>query len=353
MEIFQESNRRWNSAAGRLRLRELARGEETLAGLNGAVRLAESELQLLARSLAARRKTRPRSAALDPAQWARSIAMELDYLRRLEVDRALAVDRFDARGFRGNRQHLERLLQSMGSPSSQTPWNRWRRRERHVRPDLRGARLTGLDLRWLNLNRIRLEGGDLSGSVLRVCNLAGADLRRVHMRHTDLSHASLRSASLRDATIEASFLVDTDLSAADLRGATLIECLLNRANLDSVKLKGAVVWGIGAWDLENAGAARHQCQVVVGGDLDPDDYDPRALRKRAQSVTVDNLETAHVIELLANNDTIGDVLRAAASRLVLVLGRFEGAQGHVLDALKAELPKVRIRADQVRLRPGA
>jgi hypothetical protein len=77
---------------------------------------------------------------------------------------------------------------------------------------------------------------------------------------------------------------------------------------------------------------------VVGGDLDPNDYDVRDLRKPGQSLPVDNIECAHVIEMLANNDKIGEILRLASRRLVLLLGRFEGEQSLVLDALKDALP---------------
>ena len=326
----------WNSPQGRRLLRQIESGARTLASTARTLGLPEWQSALIARTLVARRRSPELRRRVGANEWSRSLAFELDDLQRIAEEREFAVKHFNPAGFVGKRSHLDLLLSSVGSPVEQNPWNNWRRRHSGIRPDLRGARLTGLDLRGLNLNRVRLNRGDLSGSQLRLCNLAGADLQFVHMRHTDLSHASLRSAKLNQATIEASLLVDTDLSGADLRDAVIIECLLNRANLRDVKLTRAMIWGVGAWDLQNTDNARHGCNVVVGGDLDPNDY---SISKPGEILPVDNIECAHVIELLANNEKIGEILRLASSRLVLLLGRFEGDQAVVLDALKDALPK--------------
>ena len=325
----------WNSPPGRRLLREIESGARALATTAPKLELPEWQQALIAKTLRARRGSAALRRRVSAVQWARSIAYELDALTRIAEERKFAVKHFNPKGFVGNRSHLDLLLSSVGSPVQQNPWNAWRRQRPNIRPDLRGARLTGLDLRNLNLSRIRLSHGDLSGSQLRLCNVADADLQFVHMRHTDLSHASLRYAKLNHATIEASLLVDTNLFHADLRGAAIIECLLNRADLQDVKLEGAMVWGVGAWDLKNTDNARHGCNVVVGGDLDPNDY---SIRNPGQSLPVDNIECAHVIELLANNEKIGQILRLASSRLVLLLGRFTGEHGAVLDALKEALP---------------
>lgn len=329
----------WNSPRGRRLLREIESGARSLATTARTLGLPEWQQDLVSKSLRVRRRSAALRRRVDAKRWSRSLAFELDELTRIAEEREFAVKRFNPSGFVGKLPHLNRLLSSISSPTLRNPWNQWRQRHSNIRPDLRGAKLTGLDMRGLNLNRIRLNGGDLSGSQLRLCNLAGADLRSVHMRHTDLSHASLRNARLNQAIIEASLLVDANLSGADLREAVMIECLLNRADLHNVKLAGSTVWGVGAWDLKNTDDANHRSNVVVGRDLDPNDYTIRDLRKPGQSLPVDNIECAHVIEMLANNEKIGEILRLASRRLVLLLGRFEGEQGLVLDALKDELPK--------------
>ncbi len=66
---------------------------------------------------------------------------------------------------------------------------------------LRGADLSGLDLRWLylqeaDLSQVNLQGANLKGANLRKVNLQGADLRGA-----DLSGANLKDVDLRGADL--------------------------------------------------------------------------------------------------------------------------------------------------------
>lgn len=328
----------WDTSDGRRSLREIESGQTSLASVAKRLELPEWEAHLIAKLLRWRRRHRKQGqSGLSAVAWARSVARELDILHVEEARRQFAVAHFDKKGFRGKREHLDLLLASIGNPTEDSPWNRWRRRDPGMRPDLRGARLTGLDLRGLRLHDVWLEGGDLSGSQLRLCNLNFADLRGVQMRHTDLSYASLVHAKLNKAVIIESLLVDADLGSADLRKAVLIGCLLNRARLCDAKLRDAIVWGVGAWDISTS-PEKHSCLVVVGGDLDPADFSVSQLRRKGQSLRVDNIEMAHFVELIADNEKIGAVLSAAARRLVLLLGRFQGEHAGILKALRRELP---------------
>jgi len=328
---------KWDSAAGRRLLRDIASGKLSVRAAARKTALEADEIGEISRSL---RRVRPKPRkwkAADVKWWSRSIATELDHMRDVRRQRELALERFEQKGFHGNEKHLRLLLESVADQSDSTPWNRWRQRHPRVRPDLRGARLTGLDLRFMNLRKVRFIGGDLSGSILRMTHLEGADLRRVHMRHTDLSFALLHGADMRQAVLEETLLATAELNGADLRGAALIGCMMNGAILYGVKLKDAVVWGTAIW---HASADERSEEFFVSNqELDPIDYDLNWVKKPGNHLKLDKLELAHFLALVSDNDKIGELLRAAATRLVLLLGRFTGDQAEVLDQLRKVLPR--------------
>ncbi len=66
---------------------------------------------------------------------------------------------------------------------------------------LRGANLSGADLRWLylqeaDLTQANLQGANLKGTNLRKANLQGADLRGANLSRTNLEDVDLRGADL-------------------------------------------------------------------------------------------------------------------------------------------------------------
>ena len=101
------------------------------------------------------------------------------------------------------------LLIAAGIPAEQLPV------EWEPGINLRGADLSGADLRGAHLRRADLSGADLSGAHLRRADLRGADLRGAHLSGADLRWADLSGA---------------DLSGADLRGADLRWADLSRAS---------------------------------------------------------------------------------------------------------------------------
>jgi uncharacterized protein YjbI with pentapeptide repeats len=69
-------------------------------------------------------------------------------------------------------------------------------RESGLRPDLRGAVLSGADLSEADLRGAKLSWADLSEADLRGADLSGANLRKTNLRGADLSEANLRGADL-------------------------------------------------------------------------------------------------------------------------------------------------------------
>src|SRR5205807_2307589 len=70
-------------------------------------------------------------------------------------------------------------------------WNRWRQENSDTRPELVGARLSGMNLQRVDLREANLSKANLSKADLSAANLSMADLS-----NADLSGADLRRANL-------------------------------------------------------------------------------------------------------------------------------------------------------------
>lgn len=122
-----------------------------------------------------------------------------------------------------NPDHVKRLKES-----TIEEWNKWRKDNPDIIPDLSGADLSGADLREKNL---------------RLVNLRYAHLRYAHLKGADLEGADLRGAYLMDAHLEGADLRYVDLRHADLRGAHLMDAHLMGAHLEGASLEGANLKG--------------------------------------------------------------------------------------------------------------
>ena len=122
-----------------------------------------------------------------------------------------------------NWEHLEIL--NKGVPA----WNRWRKENPAIRPELGEANLRGAELTEVDFSR-----ADLSDTVLRFAKLSEANLSATNLREANLREAELSGASLLKAD-----LVDADLAGADLRGAKFNEAVLCWANLSEADLSSA------------------------------------------------------------------------------------------------------------------
>ncbi len=99
-----------------------------------------------------------------------------------------------------NEEHLVKLTEGVNV------WNEWRKNSPDIRPDLRGAKLKGVNLRGAELKGVNLQGaqlqeanfrwGQLQGANLCGANLQGADLRDVE----GLTKGQIESARIDDKT---------------------------------------------------------------------------------------------------------------------------------------------------------
>ncbi len=231
-----------------------------------------------------------------------------------------------------NPEHLAKLKEGVER------WDQWRIQNPGIRPDLRGADLTGARLRGnlikdridskykktanfreTDFNGARLEGADLFWANLQGTDLSNADLTSAYCMMTDFSNANLSGAKLWRANLRGASLRGASLSEADLREAILVETNLEKANLT-----GCNVYGISVWNVCLEQAIQSNL-VITKWDESP--------------IQVDNLEVAQFIYLLLNNEKIRSVIDTITSKVVLILGRFTPERKVVLDAIRDELRK--------------
>lgn len=150
-------------------------------------------------------------------------------------------------------------------------WNRWRRENPEICPDLSesalwqgGARvLPGIDFRWCNLNKTNLSrvnlraanlqgveawdadffGADLQDAILAQATLIRArfrgSLQGAILNNANLSGAVMNNCNLRAADLTATNLTIASLDECDLSGADLTHPFANGASFDRSNLSGA------------------------------------------------------------------------------------------------------------------
>lgn len=100
---------------------------------------------------------------------------------------------------------------------------------------VKGARLIGSNLRYMQGYRAFLVKADLEDADLQKANLVEADLKLAHLKSANLQHANLEKADLRRAVLE----------GADLSGAKLLAAKLNGADLELANFEKAdLTWAV-------------------------------------------------------------------------------------------------------------
>jgi len=214
-------------------------------------------------------------------------------------------------------EHLDFL--KLGTPA----WNRWRKQNALIVPDLSSA----------HLQTVRLPGADLSGARCALtyfgdadfagANLSGADLSEAYLRNARLQHAMLENATLvevelggadlssarmagadlRSARLRGANLTNTDLRGAKLSRADLREAIAVGTNLEGADLTGSQVYGVAAWNVELRGAVQRDLLITPEGE---------------HAITTDNLAIAQFLYLLLHNERIRDVIETVGRKAVLI-----------------------------------
>jgi hypothetical protein len=136
-----------------------------------------------------------------------------------------------------NEEHLARLKDAM-ERNDIAGWNKWRKKNIHVKPYLYGAMLSAADL-----SNADLSGAALVCADLRDADLSGADLTHAELNGVAMNGANLYCAQLCHADLSDAILIGTNLGHADLSRADLSRCFLSDAVLSGANLRGAILSG--------------------------------------------------------------------------------------------------------------
>jgi len=173
-------------------------------------------------------------------------------------------------------------------------WNKWRKENPNIRPNLNQARLDDINLNRANLCNAIMNDIQLNRAVLQWTNLSKADLSNSWLMNANLSEANLRGANLVAATLFGADLAGTDLfqgilrstnlrtanlfctklQQADLTRCDLHYCNLSMSDLTGAKLTGAKLYGTARddWIIKDI-----QCEYVYwdwfGRQRSPKDRD--------------------------------------------------------------------------------
>ena len=192
-------------------------------------------------------------------------------------------------------------------------WNKWRKENQFLRPDLRGAKLSKAILNEANLMDADLGEMDLSGaqlidanffeSFLNNTNFHKAELSNADLRLTTLEGADLREANLNAANLAGADLTGADLSNSDLTGASLVGAVVNKT-----RISGSRIYGTSVWDLR--GEFEDQKNLVISPKLSPD-------------ITVDNIKVAQFIYMFPNLTSleIREIINRITSKSSLIPGQ--------------------------------
>ena len=223
-----------------------------------------------------------------------------------------------------NKGHLARLKQGVAA------WNKWRKANPEIRPDLTEADLSKANLRKANLSRANfsvanlsatnLAGANLSGANLPVADLSGANLSGADLSGATLIHATLSEANLCLAILHEVNFTGANLQAADLEGAGLIGANLSEANLSKANLRQAtLVYQVNLFKATLSGADLSRA-ILIGANLNSADLVEATLS--GADLSGAKLSRANLSRAaLRNADLSGAILEEAS----LVQTNLEGA----------------------------
>ena len=123
-----------------------------------------------------------------------------------------------------NEEHLKIIAQGV------VVWNKWRKTNPEIRPDL-----YGVDLRGLELSEADFSYTELGDAYLLATNLSRASLLAAKLSHAYLVGANLSGAILCEAFLVGAILQNADLREADLSYASVGYTIFPDADLSTVK----------------------------------------------------------------------------------------------------------------------
>ncbi len=269
-----------------------------------------------------------------------------------------------------SRPHAKTLLEALDA-NEPGRWNRWRKANKSIRPDLRDVELSGRFLSCLDLRNTRLDGAmlnrvdlhmsDLSGASLKNADLSSSDFFKARCRETNftgakLDFARLESADLSGAKFRESELRSANLMNANLTNASFIDAYLPGAKLDRANLKGTLFryCDLGYASFMNAklsGARITKCtaryvnakRIEIGPDVTQKDLNLGNVLSSVygglymRDINVDDLRAASFVGELEKPEALTHLINAGSKYMVLILGSFDRKSRKILAAIEANL----------------
>jgi uncharacterized protein YjbI with pentapeptide repeats len=124
-------------------------------------------------------------------------------------------------------------------------WNRWRKANPAIWPDLPKVQLPaenldGINLENANLRQANLEGASLTGANLRNANLMEANLQRSCLTRANLQEANLYKAELQEAEMGRANLVDANLIKARIKKTQFSFATFGQTSFDHHLILGGI-----------------------------------------------------------------------------------------------------------------
>lgn len=271
-----------------------------------------------------------RGAILQEARFKNTVLVEANFedasLERADFSEAdLSGATFRNANLVRTRFHWARLFgvnfQNANLEKAKLQWSFLQETNFHA-AQLREADLRRANLRNADLHKADLSEADLHMSDIQEANLNGAKLERTILRMSDMSKTNLEQAYMKGADLRHANLAGALLRDTDLRYCTLVETIL-----DGTQLIRCRVYGMSAWSLNTSTAI--QSELNISNLKEP-------------AIYVEDLEVAQFLHLMITNKSVRNIIEAATSKIVLILGRFTSRRKAVLDTIRNQLKKLNL-----------
>jgi uncharacterized protein YjbI with pentapeptide repeats len=134
----------------------------------------------------------------------------------------------------GNKDHLKELEKGAKS------WNRWRKDNPSIMPDLRSSNLWGLSLQRYDLRNANLSGSELGHVYFQNANLHGADLSCCSLSKADFTEADLSFSYLTGSNLEHALFSRSNLTKCDLSFSRLFWSTFEESNIEQANFTQAI-----------------------------------------------------------------------------------------------------------------
>jgi uncharacterized protein YjbI with pentapeptide repeats len=157
-----------------------------------------------------------------------------------------------------------------------TTWNEWRRKQERVIPDLSGAKLKDLSLRYLDLSDAKLDRANLKRATLHHANFSRANLDGANFQdaslcfsrfvRTTFGNVRFPNADLSYVRIYRGSVRGADFGRAELTRALFLDCDLGDTNFAQSELLGTVFANVDLREARNLSQARFAGPFTIGID---------------------------------------------------------------------------------------